>query len=68
MTASEPGPRLILPAEGDFRLADEAVARFFEGADDRVLAAAQRSRLCACVNSPGRFGVFERIARRFDSL
>jgi L-fuconolactonase len=59
------------PAAVGIRLnlwADEAVARFSEGADDRLLAAAQSSGLCVCVNSPGRFAVFERIARRFDEL
>jgi predicted TIM-barrel fold metal-dependent hydrolase len=59
------------PAAVGIRLnlwADEAVERFFQGADDRVLAAAQRSGLCVCVNSPERFPVFERIATRFDTL
>jgi len=59
------------PAAVGIRLnlwADEAVARFFDGADDRLLAAAQHEGLCVCVNSPGRFPVFERIARRFDAL
>lgn len=47
---------------------DSAVARFFDGSEDRVLAAAQREGLCVCVNSPGRFDVFERIARTFPDL
>ena len=47
---------------------DDAVGRFFEGAEDRVFAAAQRHGLCVCVNSPGRFEVFERIARTFPDL
>jgi L-fuconolactonase len=59
------------PAAVGIRLnlwADEAVARFFEGASDRVLAAAERAGICVCVNSPGRFPVFERIAQRFEGL
>jgi L-fuconolactonase len=59
------------PAAVGIRLnlwADDAVARHFDGADDRILAAAQASGLCVCVNSPGRFNVFERIASRFDEL
>jgi L-fuconolactonase len=59
------------PAAVGIRLnlwADEAVGRFFDGAYDRALAAAQAAALCVCVNSPGRFPVFERIAQRFDGL
>lgn len=59
------------PAAVGIRLnlwADDAVARHFGGADDRILAAAQANGLCVCVNSPGRFNVFERIATRFDEL
>ncbi len=48
--------------------ADDAVERFFAGSEDRLLAAAQRVGLCVCVNSPGRFAVFERIARSFPQL
>jgi predicted TIM-barrel fold metal-dependent hydrolase len=48
--------------------ADEAVARFLDGGDDRALTAAADAGLCVCVNSPGRFPVFERIAERFPSL
>jgi L-fuconolactonase len=48
--------------------ADDAAERFEAGADDRLLAAAQREGLCVCVNAPGRFSVFERIAREFPEL
>ena len=41
MTASEPGPRLILPAEGDFRLADEAATARLGAAVARTLAAGE---------------------------
>lgn len=59
------------PAAVGIRLslyAPEAIAGFFEGAVDRALAAAQDAGLCLCVNAPGRFDVFERIASRFESL
>jgi L-fuconolactonase len=59
------------PASVGIRLnlwADDAVARFFDGGDDRVLAAAQETGICVCVNSPGRFPVFERIAQNFEGL
>ncbi len=48
--------------------AAQARARFDAGMDDRVLAAAQRAGLCVCVNAPGQFDVFERIARDFPEL
>jgi L-fuconolactonase len=47
---------------------DDAVERFGGGADDRLLAAAEREGLCVCVNAPGRFSIFERIARTFPEL
>jgi L-fuconolactonase len=47
---------------------DEAVARFDAGAENRMLAAAQREGLVVCVYAPGRFSVFERIAQEFPEL
>jgi L-fuconolactonase len=61
----------VEPAAVGIRLslyAPAAIAGFFEGAVDRALVAAQATGLRLCVNAPGRFDVFERIAQRFDSL
>jgi L-fuconolactonase len=55
------GLRLILES-------DESVVKYRAGGDDRLLAAAQRSGMPMCVLSPGRFDVFEDIARRFSEL
>jgi tRNA threonylcarbamoyladenosine biosynthesis protein TsaE len=41
MTASGPEPRMILPAEGDFRLADEAATARLGAAVARTLAAGE---------------------------
>jgi L-fuconolactonase len=48
--------------------ADDAAERFDAGGDDRLLAAAEREGLCVCVNAPGRFSIFERVARSFPEL
>ena len=48
--------------------APAAVQRFLAGADDRLLAAAQRTGLRVCVNAPGRFDLQGRIARTFPDL
>ena len=59
------------PAFVGFRLnleQDDAVERFRAGADHRALAAAERAGLTICVLSPGRFGVFAEIARRYPEL
>jgi predicted TIM-barrel fold metal-dependent hydrolase len=48
--------------------ADDAIASFLAGGDDRMLAAAARAGLVLCVNAPGRFDLHERIARTFPEL
>jgi L-fuconolactonase len=48
--------------------APSAVARFLAGGDDRLLAAAEKTGLCVCVNVPGRFDLQTRIARSFPDL
>jgi len=75
MTARDVGDQVAAwaaqPAAVGIRLslyAPEAIAGFFDGAVDRALAAAQDAGLCLCVNAPGRFDVFERIAQRFEAL
>ncbi len=48
--------------------ATAAIDRFLAGADDRMLAAAERAGLRVCVNAPRRFDLQARIARRFPGL
>jgi L-fuconolactonase len=48
--------------------AEEALARFHDGGDDRLLAAAQRRGLAVAVNAPNRMDAIETMARRFETL
>jgi predicted TIM-barrel fold metal-dependent hydrolase len=59
------------PAFLGFRVnlwAPPAIDAFLAGREDRMLAAAERTRFPLCVNAPGRFDLLERIAQRFPAL